>query len=67
MQAAAGPFPELMQPQQPQGRSGKHCVASAHKGSTLGSKIGSFWGGGAFLRPFLHWQCQLGAVPYTVQ
>ena len=23
-------------------------------------------GGEAILRPFLHWQCQLGTVPYTV-
>jgi hypothetical protein len=32
-----------------------------------GGKNGRFWGGEAFLRPFLHWQCQLGAVPYTIQ
>jgi len=25
------------------------------------------WGGEAFLRPFLHWQCQLGTVSYIVQ
>jgi len=24
----------------------------------------SVWGGEVFLRPFLHWQCQLGTVPY---
>jgi len=28
--------------------------------------MGGVWGGEAFLRPFLHWQCQLGTVPYTV-
>ena len=29
-------------------------------------EMGDVWGGEAFLRPFLHWQCQLGTVPYTV-
>jgi len=53
-------------PTQPQGHSWKHCVASAHGRSTPGSKNGRFWGGEATLRPFLHWQCQLGTVPYTV-
>jgi hypothetical protein len=28
---------------------------------------GRFWGGEAFLRPYLLWQCQLGTVPYTAQ
>ena len=28
--------------------------------------MGGFWGEEAILRPFLHWQCQLGTVPYTV-
>ena len=53
-------------PTQHQGRSGTHCVASAHKGSMLEVEMGGVWGGEAFLRPFLHWQCQLGTVPYTV-
>jgi len=26
--------------------------------------MGGFGGGEAILRPFLHWQCQLGTVPY---
>jgi len=67
MQATAGPFPQADAAlTQPQGRSGKHCVASSHGRSTLGSENGRFWGGEAFLRPFLHWQCQHGTVPYTV-
>jgi len=41
-------------------------VASAHGRSTLGNENGRFWAGEAILRPFLHWQCQLGTVPYTV-
>jgi hypothetical protein len=41
-------------------------VASAHKRSMLEVEMGGVWGGEAFLRPFLHWQCQLGTVPYTV-
>jgi len=39
-------------PTQPQGRSGTHCVASAHKGSMLEVEMGVVWGGEAFLRPF---------------
>jgi len=67
MQAPAGPFPRAdAAPTQPQGCSGKHCVASAHKRSMLEVEMGGVWGGEAFLRPFLHWQCQLGTVPYTV-
>ena len=37
---------------QPQGRSGTHCVAPAHKGSMLEVEMGVVWGGEAFLRPF---------------
>jgi len=49
MQATAGPFPRAdAAPIQPQGRSGKHCVASAHKRSMLEVKMG---GAGA-VRPF---------------
>ena len=34
MQATAGPFPRAdAAPTQPQGRPGKHCVASAHERS----------------------------------
>jgi len=67
MQATAGPFPQAdAAPAQPQGRSWKHCVASAHGRSTPGSENGRFWGGEAIMRPFLHRQCQLGTVPYTV-
>jgi len=44
----------------------EECVPSAHGRSTPGSENGRFWGGEAFLRPILHWQCQLGTVPYTV-
>jgi len=65
MQSTAGPFPQAAAaPTQPQSRPGKHCVASAHERGTLGSKNGKIWGGEAFLRSFLHWQCQLGTVPY---
>jgi hypothetical protein len=68
MQATAGPFPGAdAAPTQPEGRSGKHCVASAHKRSTLEVEMGGVWGEEAFLRPFLHRQCQLGTVPYTIQ
>ena len=68
MQAIAGPFPRAdAAPTQPQGRSGKHCVASARKGSMLEVEMGGVWGGEAFLRPKLHWQCQLGTVPNTVK
>jgi len=35
-------------------------------GAHRGAKMGGFWGGEVILRPFLHWQCQLGTVPYTV-
>ena len=67
MQAIAGPFPRAdAAPTQPQGRSWKHCVASAHGKSTPRSENGRLWSGEAFLRPFLHWQCQFGTVPYTV-
>jgi hypothetical protein len=41
-------------------------VASAHGRSTPGGENGRFWGEEAILRPFLHLQCQLGTVPYTV-
>ena len=41
-------------------------MASAHGRSTPGSEIGKFWGGEAILRPFMHRQCQLGTVPYTI-
>ena len=50
-----GPSRADVAPTQPQGRSGTHCVASAHKGSMLEVEMGSVWGGEAFLRPFLHW------------
>ena len=53
MQASAGPFPRAdAAPTQPQGRSGKHCVASAQKRSTLEVEMGGVWGGEAFPRPF---------------
>ena len=31
-----------------------------------GERNWEVWGGKAILRPCLHWQCQLGTVPYTV-
>jgi hypothetical protein len=41
MQATAGPFPRAdAAPTQPQGRSGKHCLESAHGRSTLGNENG---------------------------
>jgi len=52
MQATAGPFLRAdAAPTQPQGRSGKHCVASAHKRGMLEVEMGGVWGGEAFLRP----------------
>jgi len=42
MQAAAGPLPRAdAAPTRPQGRSGKHCVASAHKRTMLEVEMGS--------------------------
>ena len=41
-------------------------MALAHGRSTPGSENGRFWGEEVILRPFFHWQCQLGTVPYTV-
>ena len=41
-------------------------MASARKRSMLEVEMGGVWGGEAVLRPKLHWQCQLGTVPYTV-
>jgi hypothetical protein len=32
----------------------------------MGSGNGRFWGGEAFLRSFLLWQCQHGIILYTV-
>jgi hypothetical protein len=64
--ATAGPFPRADAPTQPQGRPGSHCVASIHERSMREVEMGGVWGEEAFLRPFLHWQCQLGTVPYTV-
>ena len=114
MQATAGPFPRAdAASAQPQGRPGKHCVASTHErsigrwkwevlgrrghsetkialavpapelmqpqpslrvvhGSIVwrqhmgGAHRGAKMGGFGAERPFLHWQCQLGTVPYTV-
>ena len=44
MLATAGPFPRAdAAPTQPQGRSGKHCVASAHKKSMLEVELGILW------------------------
>jgi hypothetical protein len=64
MQATAGPFPRAdAASTQPQGRPVKHCVASARGRSMLEVEMGGVWGGEAILRPFLHWQCQLGTVP----
>jgi len=41
MQANSGPFPRAdAAPIQAQGRSGKHCVAQAHKRSMLEVKMG---------------------------
>jgi hypothetical protein len=61
MQATAGPFPWAdAAPTQPQGRSGKHYVASTCERSMLYVEMGSV---GAE-RPF--WR-QLGTVPYSVK
>jgi hypothetical protein len=66
MQATAGPFPRADAAlTQPQGRQGKHCVASTHEEHAGGGNE-RCWGGEAIMRPKLHWQCQLGTVPYTV-
>jgi len=59
MQATAGPFPQAdAASTQPQGRPGKHCVASARKKSMLEVEMGGVWGGEAILRPKLHGQWQ---------
>ena len=59
MQATAGPLLRAdAAPTQPQGRPGKHCVASTHEKSMWEVEMGGVWGGEAFLRPPLHWQCQ---------
>ena len=63
--ALAVPAPELMQPQ-PSLKVvhgsivWRQHMGEAHQGAKTG---GRFWGGEAILRPFLHWQCQLGTVP----
>jgi len=59
-----GPSPELMQPQ-PSLRvvQGSIVWRQRMRGVRWRWKW-KVWGGEAFLRPFLHWQCQLGTVPY---
>jgi len=60
-----GPSPKLMQPQpSPRVVQGSIVWRQHMGGAHWGAKIGGVWGGEAFLRPFLHWQCQLGTVPY---
>ena len=71
MQVIAGPFPRAdAAPTQPQGRSGTHCVASAHKGSMLEVEMGGVWGGEAFLRSEAIFALAVPAwhrtVPYAV-
>jgi hypothetical protein len=62
-----GPFPELMQPQPSLRVVQGSIVWHQHiRGACWRWKRGGAWGGEAFLRPFLHWQCQLGTVPYTI-
>ena len=64
--ALAVPAPELMQPQPSLRVVHGSIVWRQHMGGAhRGAKMGG-WGGEAILRPKLHWQCQLGTVPYTV-
>jgi len=64
--ALAVPAPELMQPQPSLRVDHGSIVWRQHMEGAHRSENGRFWGGEAILRPFLHWQCQLGTVPYTV-
>jgi hypothetical protein len=67
MQATAGPFPRAdAAPAQPQGRPGKHCVASTHERSMLEVEMGGVGAERPIQRPKLHLQCQLSTIPYTV-
>jgi len=64
--ALAVPAPELMEPQPSLRVVHGSIVWRQHMGGAhRGAKMGG-WGGEAILRPKLHWQCQLGTVPYTV-
>jgi hypothetical protein len=45
----------------------KGSMASTRERSMLEVEMGGFGGEDAFLRPKLHWQCQLGTVPNTVK
>jgi hypothetical protein len=71
MQATAGPIPRSdADPTQPQGRLGKHCVASAHKRSILEVKMRGVWGGEDFLSSEANFALAVPAPelrPYTVQ
>ena len=65
--ARAVAAPELMQPRPSLRVVHGSIVWRQHMGGAhWGAKMGGVWGREAFLRPFLHWQCQLGTVPYTV-
>jgi hypothetical protein len=66
MQATTRPFPQLMQLQHSL-RVVKGSMASTRERSMLEVEMGGFGGEDAFLRPKLHWQCQLGTVPNTVK
>ena len=59
-----GPFPELMQPQTSLRVVQGSIVWRQHMG---GAHQGASMGGFGVERPFLHRQCQLDTVPYTVQ
>ena len=61
--ALAVPAPELMQPQPSLRVVHGSIVWRQHMG---GAHRGAKMGGFGAERPFLHWQCQLGTVPYTV-
>jgi len=61
--ALAVPAPELMQPQPSLRVVHGSIVWRQHMG---GAHRGAEMGGFGAERPFLHWQCQLGIVPYTV-
>jgi len=57
-----GPSPKLMQPQPSLRVVQKSVVWRQRVRGYAGGGNGRFWSGEAFLRPLLHWQCQLG--PY---
>jgi len=61
-----GPSPELMQPQPSLRIVQGSILWRRHTRGACWRWRWEVWGWKAFLRPLLHWQCQLGTVPYTI-